>query len=139
MFNRTERTQILSLSTRGIGFGTMYVTTMARQYQQDIIVPSIYSMYRAFLALLEAKLQICPILSRYPNFTLQYNLDAHMLHLACTTSFVPHPISRIINAVGILKYKERSYAPAVASSPISRAGVGKVVPVWKKGSFERHF
>ncbi|CAB3241786.1 unnamed protein product [Arctia plantaginis] len=75
-FNRlaeqqTMHANMLSVTSRGIGFGTTHLTYVATQYSDNIRIPNIYSQYRAYLALFEAKVMDLiphyPILPRFMN------------------------------------------------------------------------
>lgn len=76
-YNRLAEQQVLqskmlSVTSRGVGMGTVHLTYVAKQYDERARIPSIYSQYRAYLALLEAKLmdiiQHFPIIPRYSEY-----------------------------------------------------------------------
>ncbi|CAG4960795.1 unnamed protein product [Colias eurytheme] len=54
---QTLKAITLSITTRGIGLGLCHLTFISISYHENIQVPNIYSMYRVFLGLLEAKIE----------------------------------------------------------------------------------
>lgn len=109
-FNRLAEVQtlqanMLSVTSRGIGFGTTHLTYVATQYADNIRIPNIYSQYRAYLALFEAKvMNIVPQYPLIPRFAKAVNqhegLNADFLRIIKTFTFVPTPIKRIVDAIG---------------------------------------
>ncbi|CAB3259280.1 unnamed protein product [Arctia plantaginis] len=126
-FNRlaeqqTMQASMLSVTSRGIGFGTTHLTYVATQYADNIRIPNIYSQFRAYLALFEAKVMDLvphyPILPRFVEETNQHQgLNAEFLKIIKTFTFVPTPIKKLIDAIGILKFEEKIYIPVVAATP----------------------
>lgn len=107
----------LSISTRAIGFGLCHLNFIAVTYN-EIQIPNVYSQYRVFLAVLEAKLENLkrhyPLPARDTELVERYQVDAMLLHVAQTATIAPEPIQRVINAVGIITYDEGIYIPAVS-------------------------
>lgn len=48
----------MSVTTRDVGIGTTQMAAIINMYSPNVVVPNIYGMYRVFLALLEAKLEL---------------------------------------------------------------------------------
>lgn len=107
----------LSITTRGIGFGLCQTMFTAITINENIILPSIYSLYRIFLAVAEAKLESLkedyPLTSRHADITMKYSISSKLQHLAKTVTVAPTPLVKIINAVGIVKKDGAVYLPAV--------------------------
>lgn len=117
--HHTLRAITLSITTRGIGFGLCHLSYIAVSYH-EIAVPSIYSQYRVFLAVLEAKLESLktayPLPARDADQAYRYEVNADLLHIAQTVTIAPEPIKRLINAVGIINYDEGVYIPTVSKT-----------------------
>ncbi|XP_026474001.1 uncharacterized protein LOC113377792 [Ctenocephalides felis] len=133
-YNRLAEKQVLqskmlSVTSRGIGVGTTHLTYVAKQYDENIRVPNIYAQFRAYLALFEAKLmnvvEHFPIVPRFADhINTHRGLNAEFLRTIIRSfSFVPTPIKRIIDAIGILKHEDKIYLPVMAASPTTEQGV----------------
>lgn len=132
-YNRLAEQQVLqskmlSVTSRGVGIGTTHLTYVAKQYDERIRVPSIHAQYRAYLALFEAKLmnvvEHYPLVPRFSeHINAHVGLNAEFLRIIKTFSFVPTPIKKIIDAIGILKHEDKVYLPVMAASPTDANGV----------------
>lgn len=120
------RSLTLSITTREIGMGTCHLFFIARHYHNNIILPDIYRVYRAFLGILEAKLESLkayyPVVARNTEHIYSYQVDANFLRIAQTVTVAPEPLRRVIDAVGIVKHSDKIYIPAVATRVFNRNG-----------------
>jgi hypothetical protein len=117
--SQTLKAITLSITTRGIGFGLCHLVFLSSSYNNRITIPNIYAMYRSYLGVVEAKLQLIkrdyPLPARNSESTYDYQIDATVLSVAQTVTVAPEPIRRIINAIGIIKHEEKVYIPAVST------------------------
>lgn len=121
----TLKTITLSISTRAIGFGICHLNFIAVTYN-ELQVPNVYSQYRVFLAVLEAKLENLkksyPLPARDTDLVARYQVDATLLHVAQTVTIAPEPIQRVINAIGIITHDEGVFIPAVSREGTDHRG-----------------
>lgn len=114
----------LSITTRSIGFGIAQTMFTAITINENILPPPCYSLYRIFLAMLEAKLEGLktdyPLVSRDTARTFQYISNPRLQHLAHTVTVAPTPIAKAISAVGLIKRDGIVYIPAVMEDAYSR-------------------
>lgn len=62
------------------------------------------------------------MVARNTEHIYNYQVDANFLKIAQTITIAPEPLRKIIDAVGILKYNEQVYIPAVAANVFNRNG-----------------
>lgn len=114
---------MLSITTRGIGFGICHLIHMS-SYYDTIRIPNIYAMYRVFLGLLECKLEAIktdpPVVPRLTEHTQTLGVTNHMLDVAKLVPIVPEPIRKIVNAIGWVEREEKIYVPAIAANSSPR-------------------
>lgn len=119
-----QRACTLSVTTRGVGLGICQTMYTAITINENILLPSVYSLYRIFLAVTEAKLESLksdyPLTSRHSDLTFKYSISSKMQHLARTVTVAPTPLVKLINAIGIIKKDGAIYLPAVHDTVRSR-------------------
>lgn len=115
---QTLKAITLSITTRGIGFGICDLLYLSNSYQETIQIPDVYSIYRTFLAVTEAKLQhqrtLYPLPIQHLSDVNPLSIDPQLQLVARTLTVTPTPFRRLINAIGIIKYDEKIYLPSVA-------------------------
>lgn len=98
---------MLPVTTRTMGFESVINAYAARQYRENVPLPNLYSMYRVFLAAMEAKILK---LQKESGITLR-NPDAIYTHAGVRANFLediaryntyPLAIKMAIDAVGII-------------------------------------
>lgn len=81
----------ISVTSRGIGLSLCNLTYMSVAYHDNIAVLNIYTMYRAYLGVFEAKLESLkphyPLLAWNINFTYDYHTDVNFIHDYCTNAY----------------------------------------------------
>ena len=93
------RAQMLSITTRGIGTSVCHLVFISSTYHHQIAVPSIYSLFRVFLAVLESKLETIkgnyPLVARNIDAIYPYEVDATILRICQKVTVAPEPLRRI--------------------------------------------
>ena len=123
--HKSPQSIVLPITTRGVGFGLAYVYKLVSS-NQFIEPPSIYSIYRASLAILEAKTENaigynCTLRQQEECYSIVKSAGIHRLTANFKT--VLGPLKRLVNAVGPFEHSGLKYVPSAMRNIQLRDGI----------------